>query len=87
MRGDVTFDNDTIEDFVLLRGNGTPVFLLANVVDDIEMAITDVVRAEEHLPNTPKQQMLWEALGQTAAAVGSRSGPGQRATQEALEAT
>jgi glutamyl-tRNA synthetase len=39
------------------------VFLLANVVDDIEMAITDVVRAEEHLPNTPKQQMLWEALG------------------------
>ena len=52
-----------IEDFVLLRGNGTPVFLLANVVDDIEMRITHVVRAEEHLPNTPKQQMLWEALG------------------------
>jgi len=41
------------------------VFLLANVVDDIEMGITDVVRAEEHLPNTPKQQMLWEALGHT----------------------
>ncbi|WP_040496433.1 glutamate--tRNA ligase [Ilumatobacter nonamiensis] len=64
VRGDVDFDNSTIEDFVLLRGNGTPMFLLANVVDDIEMAITDVVRAEEHLPNTPKQQMLWEALGQ-----------------------
>ena len=63
VRGEVTFDNSTIEDFVLLRGNGTPVFLLANVVDDIEMGITDVVRAEEHLPNTPKQQMLWEALG------------------------
>lgn len=63
VRGDVTFDNATIDDFVLLRGNGTPVFMLANVVDDIEMAITDVVRAEEHLPNTPKQQMLWEALG------------------------
>lgn len=63
VRGDVTFDNSTIEDFVLLRGNGTPVFLLANVVDDIEMSITDVVRAEEHLPNTPKQQMLWSALG------------------------
>jgi len=64
VRGAVSFDNATIEDFVLLRGNGTPVFLLANVVDDIEMAITDVVRAEEHLPNTPKQQMLWQALGQ-----------------------
>ncbi|MFK7917326.1 MAG: glutamate--tRNA ligase [Ilumatobacter sp.] len=63
VRGDVTFDNSTIEDFVLLRGNGSPMFLLANVVDDKEMAITDVVRAEEHLPNTPKQQMLWEALG------------------------
>ena len=63
VRGDVEFDNSTIEDFVLLRGNGTPVFVLANVVDDIEMGITDVVRAEEHLPNTPKQQMLWEALG------------------------
>jgi glutamyl-tRNA synthetase len=63
VRGTVTFDNSTIEDFVLLRGNGSPVFVLANVVDDIEMAITDVVRGEEHLPNTPKQQMLWSALG------------------------
>ncbi|MFT4657639.1 MAG: glutamyl-tRNA synthetase [Candidatus Aldehydirespiratoraceae bacterium] len=66
VRGEVTFDNSTIEDFVLLRGNGSPMFLLANVVDDIEMAITDVVRAEEHLPNTPKQQMLWAALGHTS---------------------
>jgi glutamyl-tRNA synthetase len=64
VRGRVEFENSTIEDFVLVRGNGTPVFLLANVVDDIEMSIDHVVRAEEHLPNTPKQQMLWEALGQ-----------------------
>jgi glutamyl-tRNA synthetase len=63
VRGDVEFDNATIEDFVLVRGNGTPVFMLANVVDDLEMGITDVVRAEEHLPNTPKQQMIWHALG------------------------
>ena len=48
---------------MLLRANGTPLFVLANVVDDIEMAISHVVRAEEHLPNTPKQQMLWTALG------------------------
>jgi len=64
VRGEVEFDNGTIEDFVLLRGNGSPMFLLANVVDDISMGVTDVVRAEEHLPNTPKQQMIWEALGQ-----------------------
>src|SRR5690606_35273183 len=43
-----------------------PVFILANVVDDLAMGITNVVRAEEHLPNTPKQQMIWEALGQKA---------------------
>ncbi len=62
VRGEVTFDNSTLEDFVLLRGDGSPVFLLANVVDDIVMAITHVVRGEEHLPNTPKQQLLWQAL-------------------------
>ena len=62
VRGEVKFDNATIEDFVLLRGNGTPMFLLANVVDDQIMNITHVVRAEEHLPNTPKQQMIWDAL-------------------------
>jgi glutamyl-tRNA synthetase len=63
VRDEITFDNATIEDFVLVRGNGSPMFLLANVVDDVDMRISHVVRAEEHLPNTPKQQMLWEALG------------------------
>ncbi len=63
VRGEVEFDNATIEDFVLVRSNGTPVFLLANVIDDMTMGITNVVRAEEHLPNTPKQQMIWQALG------------------------
>ena len=65
VRGEVVFDNSVIEDFVLVRGNGSPVFNLANVVDDRLMGITHVVRAEEHLSNTPKQQMLWEALGHT----------------------
>ena len=63
VRGDVTFEHEAIEDFVLLRGNGRPIFVLANVVDDIEMGITHVVRGDEHLPNTPKQQLLWQALG------------------------
>jgi len=70
VRGEVVFDNAVIEDFVLVRGNGTPVFNLANVVDDRLMGITHVVRAEEHLSNTPKQQMLWEALGHTPPAWG-----------------
>ena len=63
IRGPVTFEHEHLEDFVLLRGNGSPMFLLANVVDDIEMGITHVVRGEEHLSNTPKQQLLWSALG------------------------
>jgi glutamyl-tRNA synthetase len=63
IRGAVSFEHEHLEDFVLLRGNGSPMFLLANVVDDIEMGITHVVRGEEHLSNTPKQQLLWTALG------------------------
>jgi glutamyl-tRNA synthetase len=63
IRGTPTFENKLIEDFVIARGDGSAVFLLANVVDDVTMGITHVIRAEEHLPNTPKQQLLWEALG------------------------
>jgi glutamyl-tRNA synthetase len=63
IRGTPEFANSTIEDFVVARGDGSAVFLLANVVDDLDMGITHVVRGEEHLPNTPKQQLLWAALG------------------------
>jgi glutamyl-tRNA synthetase len=63
VRGTPTFDNALIEDFVIARADGSAVFLLANVVDDMTMGITHVIRAEEHLPNTPKQQLLWQALG------------------------
>ncbi|RAK39775.1 glutamyl-tRNA synthetase [Actinoplanes lutulentus] len=65
VRGKPTFENKLLEDFVIARSDGSAVFLLANVVDDMSMGITHVFRAEEHLPNTPKQQLLWEALGAT----------------------
>ncbi|WP_329094216.1 MULTISPECIES: glutamate--tRNA ligase [unclassified Streptosporangium] len=65
VRGTVEFPNNAMEDFVVARGDGSPLFVLANVVDDVEMRISHVVRAEEHLSNTPKQQLLWEALGVT----------------------
>lgn len=64
VRGDVVFANDQIDDFVLLRSAGTPLFLVANVVDDMDQTITDVVRGEDHLPNTPKYQLLWQALSE-----------------------
>ncbi|MFL6113482.1 MAG: glutamate--tRNA ligase [Catenulispora sp.] len=65
VRGAPSFPNSAIEDFVIARGDGSPVFLLANVVDDLDEGITEVIRGEEHLSNTPKQQLLWEALGAT----------------------
>ncbi|MGW3043807.1 glutamate--tRNA ligase [Kitasatospora sp. NPDC001159] len=63
IRGNPEFPNAAIEDFVIARGDGSPVFLLANVVDDLDEGITQVIRGEEHLSNTPKQQLLWRALG------------------------
>ncbi len=62
IRGQPTFENALIEDVVIRRTNGGFMFLLANVVDDIDMRISHVVRAEEHLPNTPKAVLLWQAL-------------------------
>ncbi len=63
IRGKPSFENVLMEDFAIARGDGSAVFLLANVVDDMDMGITHVIRAEEHLSNTPKAQLLWEALG------------------------
>jgi glutamyl-tRNA synthetase len=63
VRGEVGFRNATIEDFVLLRANGTPVFLLSNAVDDADMGITHVVRGEDHVPGTPKYLLIRDALG------------------------
>jgi glutamyl-tRNA synthetase len=63
IRGTPTFENRLIEDFVIQRGDGSAMFILANVVDDMDMKVSHVVRGEEHLPNTPKAQLLWAALG------------------------
>ncbi len=61
--GRVEFANSEIEDFVLLRSDGVPTYHLSVVVDDIDMRMTHVVRGADHLSNTPKQMMLYEALG------------------------
>ncbi|MEM7141007.1 MAG: glutamate--tRNA ligase [Actinomycetota bacterium] len=63
IRGRVEVGHDTIEDFVIRRGDGSPVFLIANAVDDHDMGITHVVRGEDLLNTTPKVLLLWEALG------------------------
>lgn len=61
--GDVRFDRLEEPDIVIRRSDGSPVFHLVNVVDDIEMGITHVIRGEDHLSNTPKHMALFEALG------------------------
>jgi glutamyl-tRNA synthetase len=60
---DITFPNKDIDDFVVLRSDGTPIYNLAVVSDDIAMRITLVMRGDDHISNTPKQIMLYEALG------------------------
>jgi len=63
LRGEVVFPNAAQDDFVIARGDGTPLYNLAVAVDDAEMGITDVIRGDDHLSNTPKQAMVLEALG------------------------
>ena len=63
VRGEVVFDHANLEDFIIVKSNGSPLFVLANVVDDIDMEITHILRAEEHLPTTPKAILLFKALG------------------------
>jgi glutamyl-tRNA synthetase len=63
VRGEVVYENASIEDFSVRKSNGQPLFILANVVDDGDMAVSHVVRGEDHVPNTPKYLLLWEALG------------------------
>jgi len=63
IRGNVSFDGDLIDDFVLLRSDGNPTYHLSVVVDDIDMAITHVARGDDHLSNTPKHVLLFKAFG------------------------
>src|SRR5918999_1574176 len=63
IRGPVTFENENLEDFVLMKSSNTPTYNFAAVVDDAEMEISHVIRGDDHLSNTPRQILLYEALG------------------------
>jgi glutamyl-tRNA synthetase len=63
IRGHVVFEHENVEDFVIWRSNGTPTFLLANAVDDIDLGITHVIRGEDLLSSTPKVILLRRLLG------------------------
>ncbi len=63
VHGDVTFNARELDDFVIFRTDGTPTYNFATVVDDAMMGITHVIRGDDHLSNTPRQVMVYEALG------------------------
>jgi glutamyl-tRNA synthetase len=70
VRGPQSFASDTLGDFVIRRADGSASFLFSNAFDDAAMAVTEVLRGEDHVANTPRQLLLLEALGQSAPRYG-----------------
>ncbi|HEV8474288.1 MAG TPA: glutamate--tRNA ligase [Methylomirabilota bacterium] len=68
IHGPVTFDHHQLDDWILVRSDGTPTYNFCVVVDDVTMGITHVIRGNDHLSNTPKQVLCYEALGYTVPA-------------------
>jgi len=62
VQGDVFFQNNSIEDFIILRSDGSPTYMLSAVVDDHDMMVTDIIRGDDHLNNTAKQIQIYKAL-------------------------
>jgi glutamyl-tRNA synthetase len=63
IKGRIVFDNSELDDFVIWRSDGTPTYNLAVVVDDVTMQINTIIRGDDHVMNTPKQILLYQALG------------------------
>ncbi|MFN2604578.1 MAG: glutamate--tRNA ligase, partial [Gemmatimonadaceae bacterium] len=63
VHGTIEFDHANIEDFVIVRSDGVPTYQLSVVCDDVDMRITEVVRGDDHISNTPKQILLYRAIG------------------------
>src|ERR1700710_1850401 len=63
VQGRVVWQNETLDDLVLLRGDGNPTYMLAVVVDDHDMAVTHVIRGDDHLINAPREKQIYDALG------------------------
>lgn len=65
VQGDVTFRNETLDDLILLRSNGTPTYMLSVVVDDHDMGVTHIIRGDDHLTNAARQAQIYLALNWT----------------------
>ncbi len=65
LRGKIVFPPDEVDDFIILRSDGTPTYQFAVVIDDITMGVTHVIRGDDHISNTPKQLIIYQALSAT----------------------
>lgn len=65
VQGDVTVNNEQLDDFIVLRSDGTPTYMLSVVVDDHDMGVTHVIRGDDHLNNTFRQNVIYDAMGWT----------------------
>ncbi|MDZ4869243.1 MAG: glutamate--tRNA ligase [Alphaproteobacteria bacterium] len=63
VQGDVRFGNDVLDDFILLRSDGTPTYMLSVVVDDHDMGVTHIIRGDDHLTNAARQRQIIDAMG------------------------
>lgn len=63
IRGEIKFEHSVLDDFVIMKSDGIPPFIFANTIDDGDMKITHIIRGDEHVSNTPRQLLLYQALG------------------------
>src|SRR5581483_1854537 len=63
VQGRVAFPNKDLDDFVILRSDGTPTYMLSVVVDDHDMGVTHIIRGDDHFTNATRQKILYDALG------------------------
>ncbi len=86
IHGDVAFDNALLDDWILVRTDGTPTYNFCNVVDDVSMKITHVIRGNDHLSNTPKQIQCYDALGYPVPRLRPHPDDPRRRQEPALQA-
>ena len=86
MQGRVVWQNENLDDFVLLRSDGNPTYMLAVVVDDHDMGVTHIIRGDDHLTNAPRQKQIYDALGWTVPADGAHPADPWAGRRQALQA-
>ena len=69
VQGDIRFANKDLDDFIILRSDGTPTYMLSVVVDDHDMGVTQIIRGDDHLTNAARQQFIYDAMGWVAPAL------------------